>query len=766
MSLRAFAAVLALALACFFAAPSAADHEYMVPRDPNQPWYLLEYATGGARKVEAGAPASGRGDLVLEGGVRAGGFEEEFLRRAGPSPTICMLTTGELYGGSRFNAYADITIRKIKVENLTRMSGEVAATIEECDGFYFENEGADDLLAAARLPVVKVLTPVFAAAARRFESGAPVAASGQGAAILGRSVFCDCDAKFTRGALIGDGRPDIAASSVPGLGYLADVAVDPGLLAYGRLGRHMIALADGDAALGLGLDPGAGVVIPGDPRKAWRFFGHGAAAIVARPTDAAALKGFRLHLLQGGDWRRADRDETIVDTARQTGVKPRSTASELLLRGDPFLKGETLDILRELAAGDASAAFAALVPDDGRRLVFRKTDATQIYAEPDGGAFTLIDVELGVEDGFAPPGFGMQMAEYVAAGIAPIAPRAGRGDLILEGGGRRAPGFEEEFLARAGDDPLVCVVTSAGGELGPRSSRFDGRLGLRIRLLYVDAASANGDATRWLKDCTAYYFEGGYTQLLSDAFLPDGTPSEALTLIRRRWEDDGIVVAGSSAGAMIMGESVICNCGANDSASVVAQRRIPAVRGFGFLTNLAIDTHFDQRGSLGRAMVASMQAGGAPALGLDEATAVLVPGDGSHWRVFGRGAATLLTPSRHVADLRDFGIARLNHGDAFDPWTGEARLAHWRMRAVPIDPDDEWRDEPATAFEDYAMSEAMLRLAVDRKPMLYQTIAADGARHAAVVYQLGDGFDARSDDSHTSIVGMKVSVFDRIEAAK
>src|SRR4051812_12991258 len=75
--------------------------------------------------------------------------------------------------------------------------------------------------------------------------------------------------------------------------------------------------------------------------------------------------------------------------------------------------------------------------------------------------------------------------------LAAEAPRAGRGDLILEGGGREAEAATELIVRRAGPAPTVCVVTTASEGEGHPEKRFRRYAQLGLRLL--DIAPGDGD---------------------------------------------------------------------------------------------------------------------------------------------------------------------------------------------------------------------------------------------------------------------------------
>ena len=160
-----------------------------------------------------------------------------------------------------------------------------------------------------------------------------------------------------------------------------------------------------------------------------------------------------------------------------------------------------------------------------------------------------------------------------------------------------------------------------------------------------------------LDKCTAYFFSGGDPKRLSTILRPEGRDTPALALIRRRFEQDGVLVAGSSAGAMIAGPVTLCECGANSSVQAVLNGRLFKAPGFEFISApVLIDAHFFARGLMGRHLFALARDNLPAGVGIDEDTALLISSDQQTWRVIGRrGAALIYTPpDASMAEARRF----------------------------------------------------------------------------------------------------------------
>ncbi len=96
----------------------------------------------------------------------------------------------------------------------------------------------------------------------------------------------------------------------------------------------------------------------------------------------------------------------------------------------------------------------------------------------------------------------------------------------------------------------------------------------------------------------------------------------------------GGIVAGTSAGAAIMGKTMLVGGEGGESHKVGNWMMAP---GLGFIEDLIIDQHFAQRGRIGRLLGAVALNPGILGIGIDEDTAIVVKGD--NFKVIGANAA-------------------------------------------------------------------------------------------------------------------------------
>jgi cyanophycinase len=126
-------------------------------------------------------------------------------------------------------------------------------------------------------------------------------------------------------------------------------------------------------------------------------------------------------------------------------------------------------------------------------------------------------------------------------------------------------------------------------------------------------------------------------------FLSGGDQSRLRTLVGSRVNDlledrldEGLIVAGTSAGATAMGRTMILG-GTGPEVSAATVRTGP---GLGLLPRALIDMHFGERGRLPRLLSAVALDPDHLGLGLDENTGILVDDDG--FEVLGSGVVTVV----------------------------------------------------------------------------------------------------------------------------
>jgi cyanophycinase len=155
-----------------------------------------------------------------------------------------------------------------------------------------------------------------------------------------------------------------------------------------------------------------------------------------------------------------------------------------------------------------------------------------------------------------------------------------------------------------------------------------------------------------LNACKVVMFSGGNQLRLSSIF--GGT--QFLDVLKSRYENDEFIIAGTSAGAMAMSNTMIYEGNATN-AHLKGEVRITT--GLGFINGVIIDSHFNKRGRFPRLAQAVAANPGAIGIGLGEDTGVIVR-NGEDLEAIGSGAVIIIdgrnVGSNNIADI-EFGEA-------------------------------------------------------------------------------------------------------------
>ncbi|BAY08743.1 cyanophycinase [Calothrix sp. NIES-2098] len=217
--------------------------------------------------------------------------------------------------------------------------------------------------------------------------------------------------------------------------------------------------------------------------------------------------------------------------------------------------------------------------------------------------------------------------------------------LVIIGGAEDKEGdcqILREFLRRAGGTKAHIVIMTAATELprevGENYIRVFERLGAeKVRIVDTETRedAASSTALAAVNDATGIFFTGG-DQARITSILKDTQLDEA---IHKRFAE-GVVVAGTSAGAAVMPDTMIVE---GDSETNPRIEIVDIGPGMGFLPGVIIDQHFSQRGRLGRLISALLQEPADLGFGIDENTAMVVTDN--QIEVVGEGAVTIVDES-------------------------------------------------------------------------------------------------------------------------
>jgi cyanophycinase len=221
--------------------------------------------------------------------------------------------------------------------------------------------------------------------------------------------------------------------------------------------------------------------------------------------------------------------------------------------------------------------------------------------------------------------------------------------------------FELGILRRIVDEaggPLkrIEVITTASTipyEVGENYLNAFGKMGCtNIGLMHIrNRADANEpEYIERIKACDAVMFSGGNQLRLSSTFGGTGF----LELVMSRYiDDEGFVVAGTSAGAMAMSNTMIYE---GNATRAHLKGEVKITTGLGFMDDVIFDSHFEKRGRFSRLAQAVAANPSCIGIGLGEDTGMVVTG-GNKMEAIGSGLVIIVDGHdiRHcnIADIPD-----------------------------------------------------------------------------------------------------------------
>ncbi len=206
-----------------------------------------------------------------------------------------------------------------------------------------------------------------------------------------------------------------------------------------------------------------------------------------------------------------------------------------------------------------------------------------------------------------------------------------------------------------GHDSYIEVITSASSipdEVGQNYLDAFGKLGCKN--VHVMSIRNREDAQKpemieRIKKCDGVMFSGGNQLRLSSIF--GGT--EFLHILQHRYMHENFLIAGTSAGAMAMSNTMIYQ---GNSSEALFKGEVKITTGLAFIKDVIIDSHFVTRGRFGRLTQAVAANPSCIGIGLGEDTGVFVS-EGRFLEAVGSGLVIIIDGHhiRHsnIADLKE-----------------------------------------------------------------------------------------------------------------
>jgi len=225
-----------------------------------------------------------------------------------------------------------------------------------------------------------------------------------------------------------------------------------------------------------------------------------------------------------------------------------------------------------------------------------------------------------------------------------------KGIIVAIGGNEdKGSGLDETMRLDFVTDGILSHVVKLGGginaqiEVLPTASSIPKEVGenylkafdalncKNVNVLSVRSlADANkSDVIERISKADVLMFSGGDQSKISAAF----SGSKSLDVIRDRYVNDNIVIAGTSAGGMAMSQTMIRGGSASES---MIKGAVKLGEGLGLSPGFIFDSHFIRRGRFGRLAEAVALHPDLIGVGLGEDTGVIIK-NGSEFQVIGSG---------------------------------------------------------------------------------------------------------------------------------
>jgi cyanophycinase len=207
-----------------------------------------------------------------------------------------------------------------------------------------------------------------------------------------------------------------------------------------------------------------------------------------------------------------------------------------------------------------------------------------------------------------------------------------------------------------GTQAKIEVITTASMipyEVGENYVDAFGKIGcLDINVMHIRnrADAQNEEYLQRIRTCDTVMFSGGNQLRLSTIF--GGT--EFLNILTHRYQQEtGFIIAGTSAGAMAMSNTMIYE---GNASRAHLKGEVKITTGLGFIDTVIIDSHFEKRGRFGRLAQVVATNPRCIGIGLGEDTGMLITA-GNRMEAIGSGCVMIFDGHdisfSNIADIPD-----------------------------------------------------------------------------------------------------------------
>ncbi len=188
----------------------------------------------------------------------------------------------------------------------------------------------------------------------------------------------------------------------------------------------------------------------------------------------------------------------------------------------------------------------------------------------------------------------------------------------------------------------ICLITTASQipvEVGENYQKAFTRLGctnLNILDIRETADAEKAENLKLISEADCVMFSGGDQSRIVDII----GNSQMHSILKHRFQNEKIVIAGTSAGAMAMSSEMIAG---GSSSEALLKGSVKMREGMKFIPGLIIDSHFIQRGRFGRLAEAVAKHPHLLGVGLAEDTGLIIK-NCNHFKVIGSGMVIVFDP--------------------------------------------------------------------------------------------------------------------------
>jgi cyanophycinase len=199
------------------------------------------------------------------------------------------------------------------------------------------------------------------------------------------------------------------------------------------------------------------------------------------------------------------------------------------------------------------------------------------------------------------------------------------------------------------------VITTASTipyEVGENYLNAFGKMGCtNVGVMHIRTRqdAMNEEYIERIRVCNAVMFTGGNQLKLS---VTDGG-TQFLSILKKRYHEENFLIAGTSAGAMAMGSTMIYE---GNATRAHLKGEVKMTTGLGFISTIIIDSHFEKRGRFGRLVQSVATNPSSIGIGLGEDTGMLIT-EGNKMEAIGSGLVVIIDGHdilhSNIADIPD-----------------------------------------------------------------------------------------------------------------